>query len=121
MFGTTSKMVGEEGLTSLWKGVNAAWLREASYTSLRLGLYEPIKIVIGEDTFVQMFVAGSVAGAIGSVAGNPWDLIKYVFSLRPCYVCACVRACTCQVSSFVLALACFVADCFTLHRMPGHK
>ena len=28
---------------AFWKGIGAAWMREASYTSLRLGLYGPIK------------------------------------------------------------------------------
>jgi Mitochondrial carrier protein len=81
MFGTIGKVSGEEGVMALWKGVNAAWLREASYTSLRLGLYEPVKEVFGANdpatsTFLKKFLAGSAAGAIGSVAGNPFDVLK---------------------------------------------
>ena len=81
MFGTIKKVSGEEGVLGLWKGVNAAWLREASYTSLRLGLYEPIKVLFGANdpataTFAKKFLAGSAAGAIGSVAGNPFDVLK---------------------------------------------
>ena len=80
MFGSVGKIVGDEGISSLWKGVNAAWLREASYTSLRLGLYEPIKIVFGANgpdaSFAGKFLAGSAAGAIGSLAGNPFDVLK---------------------------------------------
>jgi hypothetical protein len=81
MFGTIKSVVGEEGVLGLWKGVNAAWLREASYTSLRLGLYEPIKVVFGAAdpetaTFMKKFLAGSAAGAIGSIAGNPFDVLK---------------------------------------------
>ena len=55
-------------------------MREASYTSLRLGLYEPCKGLVGADKpdsgFVSKFVAGALAGAIGSVAGNPFDVLK---------------------------------------------
>jgi len=81
MGGTTKKIVGTEGTTALWKGVNAAWLRESSYTSLRLGLYEPCKIAFGcttpeTTTFVKKFCAGSAAGALGSLAGNPFDVLK---------------------------------------------
>lgn len=81
MFGTTSKIVGNEGALALWKGVNAAWLREASYTSLRLGLYEPCKVAFGcttpeTTTFLKKFAAGSAAGALGSLAGNPFDVLK---------------------------------------------
>ncbi|CAJ1953326.1 unnamed protein product [Cylindrotheca closterium] len=80
MGGTVSKITGEEGVLALWKGVNAAWLREASYTSLRLGLYEPVKVIFGANDagapFYKKFAAGSAAGAIGSVAGNPFDVLK---------------------------------------------
>jgi hypothetical protein len=80
MGGTFSKIIGEEGFFALWKGINAAWLREASYTSLRLGLYEPVKVLVGADKpdtpFYKKFAAGSIAGAIGSVAGNPFDVLK---------------------------------------------
>lgn len=81
MGGTAKKIVGAEGVSALWKGVNAAWLRESSYTSLRLGLYEPCKIAFGcttpeNTTFIKKFLAGSAAGALGSIAGNPFDVIK---------------------------------------------
>jgi hypothetical protein len=80
MGGTTKKIVADEGMSALWKGVNAAWLREASYTSLRLGLYEPVKVMFGANEkgapFYKKFVAGSAAGAIGSLAGNPFDVLK---------------------------------------------
>lgn len=81
MVGTAKRIVGNEGTSALWKGVNAAWLRESSYTSLRLGLYEPCKIAFGcttpeTTTFIKKFLAGSAAGALGSLAGNPFDVLK---------------------------------------------
>jgi len=81
MGGTVKKIISSEGAAALWKGVNAAWLREASYTSLRLGLYEPCKIAFGcttpeNTTFIKKFGAGSAAGALGSLAGNPFDVLK---------------------------------------------
>ena len=81
MGGTVSKITSQEGFYALWKGVNAAWLREASYTSLRLGLYEPVKVAFGANdpattTFFKKFAAGSAAGAIRSLAGNPFDVLK---------------------------------------------
>jgi len=81
MGGTVKKIIGAEGATALWKGVNAAWLRESSYTSLRLGLYEPCKVAFGcttpeNTTFIKKFAAGSAAGALGSLAGNPFDVLK---------------------------------------------
>jgi len=81
MSGTAKRTIANEGIAALWKGVNAAWLRESSYTSLRLGLYEPCKIAFGcttpeTTTFVKKFLAGSAAGALGSLAGNPFDVLK---------------------------------------------
>jgi hypothetical protein len=60
-------------------GIGPAWMREASYTSLRLGLYGPIKHVLGvkkNSNFFLKFSAGSLAGAIGSTVGNPFDVLK---------------------------------------------
>lgn len=77
--GTVTSILKEEGAAAFWKGIGAAWLREASYTSLRLGLYAPIKHamgVTGDSHFILKFTAGSLAGAIGSVAGNPFDVLK---------------------------------------------
>lgn len=68
-----------EGPGAFYKGIGPAWLREASYTSLRLGLYEPIKILVGATAgagFFRKFLAGALAGAIGSCAGNPFDVLK---------------------------------------------
>lgn len=77
--GTVSVISREEGIAAFWKGIGAAWLREASYTSLRLGLYGPIKKIMGiknDSNFLLKFSAGSIAGAIGSTAGNPFDVLK---------------------------------------------
>jgi hypothetical protein len=54
-------------------------MREASYTSLRLGLYSPIKTAMGikkDSGFFMKFVAGGLAGALGSTVGNPFDVVK---------------------------------------------
>jgi hypothetical protein len=77
--GTVRVIASEEGIPAFWKGIGAAWMREASYTSLRLGLYGPIKHAMGltkDSNFILKFTAGSLAGAIGSMAGNPFDVLK---------------------------------------------
>jgi hypothetical protein len=72
--------LADEGAGAFYKGIGAAWMREASYTSLRLGLYEPMKGVVGADKpgagFLSKFLAGALAGGIGSIAGNPFDVLK---------------------------------------------
>jgi hypothetical protein len=79
--GTIRITLKEEGILAFWKGIGAAWMREASYTSLRLGLYGPIKHAMGvtsKSNFFMKFSAGSLAGAIGSIVGNPFDVLKTV-------------------------------------------
>jgi len=78
--GVIKTVLADEGAAAFYKGIGAAWLREASYTSLRLGLYEPMKGLVGADKkdagILSKFLAGALAGGIGSVAGNPFDVLK---------------------------------------------
>lgn len=79
----------EEGLRKgIFKGIEASCAREASYSSLRLGLYEPIKRAIGtgtgKDTQTwKKFAAGGLSGAIGSAIANPADLLKTRMQASP--------------------------------------
>ena len=78
--GVIKGALDEEGAGTFYKGIQPAWLREASYSSLRLGLYEPIKIIVGANSpgagFLRKFIAGALAGAVGCTAGNPFDILK---------------------------------------------
>jgi len=79
LVGSVKTIYKNEGIGAFWKGIKAAWLRESTYTSLRLGLYEPIKQLMGVNNksgFGEKFIAGSLAGAIGSIFGNPFDVVK---------------------------------------------
>jgi hypothetical protein len=73
-------MMKTEGFPALWKGIQAAWLREASYTTVKLGGYGPIRDALGAKDknapFYLKFAAGSMSGSIGSVLGNPFDVMK---------------------------------------------
>ena len=64
----------------MYNGIEASCLREASYSTLRLGLYEPIKRVLSGNEEKQpvwlKFTAGALAGCLGSAIANPADLIK---------------------------------------------
>jgi hypothetical protein len=77
--GSVKTIAQEEGIAAFWKGIQAAWLRESSYTSIRLGLYAPIKEAFGADKnsgFALKFAAASTAGGVGSIFGNPFDVLK---------------------------------------------
>ena len=72
----------EEGVRNgICKGLEASMLREATYSTMRLGLYEPIKHLMNADDpkttpMWKKFAAGAAAGAIGQTIANPCDLIK---------------------------------------------
>ncbi len=56
-------------------------MRESIYSSLRLGMYEPFKRLLGatdpkNTPFYLKFLAGGMSGFIGSALANPTDLLK---------------------------------------------
>lgn len=77
---TCSSTMRHEGLAAFWKGIPWAYCREGSYTAIRLGAYAPVRDAIGAgspDAPASMkFLAGAITGAVGSVAGNPFDVLK---------------------------------------------
>ncbi|ORY49915.1 mitochondrial carrier [Rhizoclosmatium globosum] len=85
-----SRILKEEGWKGLiMPGMTATCLRELSYSSLRFGLYQPVKSSIhklflndsstaakGSEPFaIKVLAAGSIA-CIGSSLANPTDLVK---------------------------------------------
>jgi hypothetical protein len=63
-------------------------MREASYSSIRMGLYEPVRKLVApgqplsEISLWQKIVAGFVSGGVGSALANPTDLVKIRFQAR---------------------------------------
>lgn len=74
-----SKIIKREGFTSLYKGLSAALLRQATYTTTRLGTYtflnDTYKTKAGKpaNLFVSMG-CGVCAGVAGSFVGNPAEI-----------------------------------------------
>ena len=75
-------LIRNEGVLSLWKGIKAAYVREVFYTSVKLGGYGPLKQALGatdaNSPFYLKFFAGALSGSIGSVFGNPFDVMKTI-------------------------------------------
>jgi hypothetical protein len=76
----TSKIAREEGLRGLYRGYSAAMVREMTYSSIRFGMYEPIKIAIGagdrDAPMWKKILAGLSAGAFAASIMSPTDLVK---------------------------------------------
>jgi len=73
----------EEGMAGMTRGLYASWARELTYSSARIGLYDPIRAGLagGETDSHKVglhvkFGAGLLSGAIGSAVCNPCDFIK---------------------------------------------
>lgn len=69
------KIVKHESVYGLWKGLTPALIRQVSYSSFSLVLYEPIRNIIAHGshldvddkkspTFIERFGAGGVAGMV---------------------------------------------------------
>ena len=61
--------------------LTASILREASYSTIRIGAYEPLKELLGAHNpartpLWKKIIAGASSGAIGSAMASPTDLVK---------------------------------------------
>jgi len=75
------QIVKEEGLAGIYKGIVPSLLREASYSTIRMGGYDVMKELLGAQDpahtpLSKKILAGAVSGAVGSGIANPTDLIK---------------------------------------------
>lgn len=67
----------EEGVRALYKGIAPALLRQASYGTLKIGLYHYIKKINPHDeTIITNVLAGILSGTISSAVANPTDVLK---------------------------------------------
>lgn len=67
------------GIGEFYRGIKPAWIRDGAEKSMRLGLYDPIKVLVGataSSSPLLKFLAGALAGAVGSLFGNPFNVIK---------------------------------------------
>jgi hypothetical protein len=81
-------IVKEEGLAGWAKGLNASMIREVTYSSVRMGAYEPIRNLFtpkqdnDKRTTTSPFVkfsAALISGGTGAALCNPFDLVKIKF------------------------------------------
>eukprot|EP00873_Tetraselmis_striata_P037947 jgi/Tetstr1/458211/TSEL_044699.t1 len=78
--GVASAIIKEEGFGALYKGLSAGLLRQATYTTARLGFYNKISdaaIAYNNGQSLPLLgkaLCGLTAGAMGAIVGNPADL-----------------------------------------------
>lgn len=77
--GLFRKIIAEEGFLSLYKGLDSALMRQATYTTTRLGIYRTLfnkreEHYGGAIPFYEKVGISMFAGFVGSIIGNPSDL-----------------------------------------------
>lgn len=79
------RMVREEGILSIYKGLGPSLMREASYSGLRMGAYDGFKgLILGvvpakageKDGFGVKLGAGLMSGMLGAGVANPADVVS---------------------------------------------
>ncbi|ETV97866.1 hypothetical protein H310_09193 [Aphanomyces invadans] len=74
------ELVGSKGVSALYTGLGAGLLRQATYTTARLGIFDVLSTRLKSSSdetlpFYKRAAAGLVAGGLGSIVGNPCDLV----------------------------------------------
>ncbi|CAK4673825.1 hypothetical protein LEN26_005429 [Aphanomyces euteiches] len=74
------EIVVTQGVSSLYTGLGAGLLRQATYTTARMGIFDVVsnrmKTTPDEKLpFYKRALAGLAAGGLGSIFGNPADLV----------------------------------------------
>ncbi|XP_011873179.1 PREDICTED: mitochondrial 2-oxoglutarate/malate carrier protein-like [Vollenhovia emeryi] len=69
----------EEGITSFYSGLTAGLVRQATYTTVRLGIYNQMQDFwrqkhIGRPSFAVLAFMAGTAGAVGAFVGTPADV-----------------------------------------------
>ena len=81
-FDCAAQTVRKEGVRALWKGLEPALWRQATYGSMRYGLYHPIKerlapgVAKADLPLHTKILAGGLSGTIAQAIANPCDLVK---------------------------------------------
>ena len=81
LINTIKTVIHNEGFKSLYKGLSGTWAREGSYSTIRLGLYEPFKKLFGATDRAHtplyiMLISGAMSGMWAAGLANPTDLLK---------------------------------------------
>ncbi|CAK4034886.1 mitochondrial 2-oxoglutarate malate carrier [Lecanosticta acicola] len=76
------QIVAENGPSGLYAGISAAWLRQASYATLRLGFFDRFLAIFAdrakskgnEITFLERATASLCAGGLAAAMANPAEV-----------------------------------------------
>lgn len=77
-FQVARTLIKTDGIFSFYKGLSAGLLRQATYTTARMGIFRTVSNKLkdenGDLTFLSRASAGLIAGGLGAIIGTPCDL-----------------------------------------------
>lgn len=79
------RILREEGWRGWAKGMEPSMMREMTYSSVRIGAYEPLRALLsrgGSSTETSpsvKFFSALISGGTGAALANPFDLVKTRF------------------------------------------
>ncbi|EWC47560.1 hypothetical protein DRE_03180 [Drechslerella stenobrocha 248] len=80
MVDTFKTIYRNEGFLGLYRGLTASLLRQATYSTMRFGVYEELKDRVKQPNkqlpLPTLIALSSTSGFLGSIAGNPADIIN---------------------------------------------
>ena len=86
MVGTCQKILKTQGPLGLYAGLSASLLRQLTYSTVRFGVYEDLKIRFAPEATAEnpkakpstlnLILQSSLAGFLGGIAGNPGDVLN---------------------------------------------
>lgn len=78
--GMAGNMIKTSGFLSLYNGLSAAILRQATYSTVRFGVYDIGKKAMAkpgkESPFYEKILIAGLAGGAGGIVGTPADLVN---------------------------------------------
>ncbi|RMZ88781.1 hypothetical protein DV736_g3987, partial [Chaetothyriales sp. CBS 134916] len=86
--GTLAYIIKNEGPIGLYRGLTAALLRQLTYSTVRFGVYEELKVKFApvadasnprkktQAPLSQLILMSSASGFLGGIAGNPGDVLN---------------------------------------------
>ncbi|CAH1781021.1 unnamed protein product [Owenia fusiformis] len=86
MFHAIYRIGSEEGVKALYSGLKPAVLRQATYGTIKIGIYHTLKRAICKDPkdekLLPNMVCGVIAGIVSSCIANPTDVLKVRFQAQ---------------------------------------
>jgi len=79
MFHALSRISKEEGFRALYSGIGPAVFRQATYGTIKFGIYYTLKKWVAtpnEEDLSTNILCGVVAGSVSSAIANPTDVLK---------------------------------------------